>query len=265
MNNLLAIEWLKIKKYRTFWILMGLFFLLLPLFNYMISSGLLHLGGRKNGFNVLSTVYSFPGVWSSMGFWGSIFINFMAILVIIITTNEFEFRTNRQNIIDGWERMDFLNGKILIVLLLSLVVTLYVFLTGLVFGRVTGGSFNGAFSGIAQVGYFFILSLDYMGFGLLLALLIRKSGLAIGLFLLYSLIIENIIVGSVNHFTNKPWGNLVMLQSSDELLPFPMMKMAQTMMGSDPAISMSIYAVVACAWCAVYYFIARAVLLRKDW
>ena len=35
MNNLLAIEWLKIKRYRTFWILGSLFVVLLPVCFYI--------------------------------------------------------------------------------------------------------------------------------------------------------------------------------------------------------------------------------------
>jgi hypothetical protein len=55
------------------------------------------------------------------------------------------------------------------------------------------------------------------------------------------------------------------LQASDELLPFPLMQMAKAMMGGGATISMTTYALVAVAWCAVYYFGARAILLRNDW
>jgi len=266
MNNLLAIEWLKIKKYRTFWVLMGLFLVLLPLWNYMISTGMIHMGGGgKNGINFLSTAYSFPEIWGNLGFWGSIFITFMSILVIIITTNEFEFKTNRQNVIDGWTRMEFFHGKVLMVIVFSIIVTAYVFVLGAIFGRVSSGSFNGLFNQIGGLGYFFVLSLDYMGFALLIGLLVRRSGLAIGLFLLYSLIIENILRFTINHYSDKPWGNLLMLQTTDELLPFPLMKMARNMMAGGPSISDTVYVSVALGWCLVYYFICRAVLLRKDW
>jgi len=266
MNNILSIEWLKIKRYRTFWILMGLFLLLLPLWNYEIATGVIKLGGNgKNGINLLSTAYAFPEVWGNLGFWGSFFVNFLSILVIILTTNEYAYRTNRQNIIDGWKRMQFFHAKVLLVIIFSVVITLFLFILGAIAGRVNSGSFANLFSEFQQVGYFFILSLDYMGFALLLAILVRRSGLAIGIFLLYSMIIENILRFLINHYTDKPYGNLLMLQSSDELLPFPLMKMAKAMMAGAPTLSMTVYASVACGWCIIYYFICRAVLLRKDW
>jgi len=264
--NLLQIEWLKIKRYRTFWVLVGLFLLLLPLWNYEVANGFIKLGGgKKNGINFLSTAYSFPQVWGNLGFWGSIFITFITILVIIITTNEYTFRTNRQNVIDGWTRMQFFHAKIGMVMLLSLVATLYLFILGVLFGGAYSGSLKNVFSDFEQVLYFFLLSVDYLGFGLFIAIWIRKSGLAIGLFLLYSLIIENILKASINHFTDVPYGNLLPLQASDELLPFPLMQMAKAMISGGATISMTVYALVAVFWCAVYYFAGRAILMRNDW
>jgi len=266
MKDLLGIEWLKIKRYRTFWVLAGLFVLLLPLWNYEVANGFLKIGGGgKNSVNFLSTAYTFPQVWGNLGFWGSIFIMFITILVIIITTNEYAFRTNRQNIIDGWNKMQFFHAKILLIILLSLAATLYLFVLGMLFGGINSGSLSRLFSEFQQVGYFFLLSLDYLGFGLFLAIWIKKSGLAIGLFLLYSLIIENILKGSINHFTDVPYGNLLPLQASDELLPFPLMQMAKAMISGGATISMPVYAMVAVFWCAVYYLGGRAILMKNDW
>ena len=265
MMQLLVIEWLKIKRYRTFWVLAGLFVLLLPVWNYCVAQGLFRFGGKNNGINFLNSAYSFPQVWGNVGFWGSIFIMFISILVIILTTNEYAFRTNRQNVIDGWNKMQFYHAKVLLVLALSIAVTIYFFVLGAVFGYINSGSFFGLFSEIQQVGYFFILSLDYMGFALYLAIMIRKSGLAIGIFLLYSLIVENILKGIINFYVDKPYGNLLPLQSSDELLPFPFMQMAKAMIQGAPTLSMGTYLIVTLSWCVVYYFAGRKILLHYDW
>ena len=264
MTELLAIEWLKIKRYRTFWVLAGLFLLLLPLWNYEVGHGLIKLGGGGGGMNFLSTAYSFPQVWSNIGFWGSIFILFISILVIILTTNEYGYRTHRQNVIDGWSRMQFFHAKVLLVVVLSLLCTIYMFILGAVFGRMTQGSFSDFGSEIKQVSYFFLLSLNYLGFALVLALLIRRSGLAIGLFLLYSMIIENILKGIINHYTTVPYGNFLFLQCSDELLPFPFMRTLNTLLGQQ-GIATSTYCMVTLTWCAVYYFAGRLLLQKSDW
>lgn len=265
MKGFLAIEWLKIKRFRTFWILVGLFVLLLPFWNYEIATGVIRTGNGKKGINFLSTQYSFPEVWHNLGWWGSIFILFISILVIIIVTQEFSYRTSRQNIIDGWEKLQFYHAKIYLVITFAFFVTLYFFLLGLIFGRAYSGSFTGLFDEFQLTAYFFLLSLDYLGFALLIAFFIKKSGLAIGLFLLYSFIIENLLRSIINHNTEKPWGNLLPLQASDELFPFPLMRMARAAMGPVPTLSVSTYALATAGWCLIYYFACRVILLKKDW
>jgi ABC-2 type transport system permease protein len=266
MNSLLAIEWLKIRRYRTFWVLAGLFLLLLPLWNFEIANGVLKLGGKgKNGVNFLNTAYSFPMVWSNLGFWASIFILFISILVIIITTNEYTYRTHRQNIIDGWSRLQFYHAKVLMVILFSSLVTLYLIVLGIIFGGINSGSLSGLFSEFQQVGYFFLLSLDYLGFALFIAVWIRRSGLAISLFLLYALMIENIVKAIINWVVDIPVGDFLFLQSSDELLPFPFIQMAKSIVGGGYTIPMAAYAIVTVVWCILYYFAGRLILLRRDW
>jgi ABC-2 type transport system permease protein len=265
MKSLLAIEWLKIKSYRTFWILIGLFVLLLPLWNYEVANGIIKMGGGPEGINFLNTAYDFPGVWANMGWWGSIFILFLAILVIILTTNEYTYRTHRQNVIDGWSRIQFFHAKVWLVLVLSLLATLYLFILGTIFGLINSGSLNGMFSEFQQVFYFFLLSTDYLGFALLIALWIRRSGLAISLFLLYSLIIENILKFFINWKIDLKVGNLLPLQASDELLPFPIMKLLHGMMPNTTEIPMNSYVIVTIIWCLIYYFAGRRMLLRSDW
>ena len=59
-----------------------------------------------------------------MAFFSSFFIYIPSIVVIMLITNEYTYRTNRQNIIDGWSRKDFMTAKMIDVLLLSAIVTI---------------------------------------------------------------------------------------------------------------------------------------------
>jgi ABC-2 type transport system permease protein len=190
---------------------------------------------------------------------------FLSILMIILTTNEYTYKTNRQNVIDGWSRLSFYHAKVLLVFIISAIATAYMFLLGFIFGAINSGSVANVFSEIHQVGYFFLLSLNYLGFALFLSIWIKRSGLAIGLFLLYSFIIENIAKSIINHWVDLPLGNLMPLQTSDELLPFPLMQMAKTMMGNGATISMNVYAVVTVLWCLIYYYGGKMILVKRDW
>jgi len=266
MQHLLFIEWLKIKRYRTFWILVGFFAVLLPLWNYGISNGIMKLGGGgKEGINVISQAYSFSNVWQNLGFWTSIFIIFLSILIVILSTNEYQFRTNRQNIIDGLSRLQFYHAKWLLILSLSVFSTLYVFITGTVFGAQYGdiSYFPGK---IEYLFYVWVLSLNYMGFAFILSLFFKRSGITIGIFFLYSMILESLAGKFLNWQTDSYIGNYMPLQCSDELLPFPIMDMVRSMLPKDSsAPTATIYVIVSLAWIIIYYITGRQKLLRSDW
>jgi ABC-2 type transport system permease protein len=267
MRSTLAIEWLKLKRYRTFWVLLALFAILMPLWNYEIASGVLKFGGGGKGkptINLLNTAYSFPDVWANVGFHASLFVLFISILVIIVTTNEFTYRTHRQNIIDGWQRVEFYHAKVRLVAVLSALCTLYMFISGALLGWSFSGSLSGMFTDIYKVGYFFLLCLDYLGFALLLGIWLKRSGLAIGLFMLYATLGENIVKSLINWKFDTEYGNFLPLQASDELLPFQLMRMIKNMIASG-TISMTTYVIVTLVWCAIYYVVGRMLLLKRDW
>lgn len=265
MKFLLSIEWLKIKRYRTFWVLAGFFMLLLPLWNYGISNGIMKFGGGgKNGINILSQAYAFSNVWQNLGFWASVFVVFLAVLTIILTTNEYQFKTNRQNIIDGWSRLQFYHAKWFLVVTLSIATTFYVFIVGTIFGSVYG-SINYFPGHIEYLFYVFVLSLNYYGFALLLSLFFKRSGITIGMFFLYTMILESLVSKYVNWQSDGYAGNFLPLQCSDELLPFPIMDMMKSMISQGDAPSALSYVLVSFAWVTIYYFIGRQKLLRSDW
>lgn len=261
MQKLLAIEWLKIKNYRTFRILIGLFLVFLPLWNWAIYNSVISVGA--GAVNILSQAYSFPAVWGNLGFWAGIFVYFLSILMIILVSNEYSFRTHRQNVIDGWSRLDFFHAKAGLVLAISLGATVYTLLVGLVAGLLVGG-FSGMGSGLEKILFFFVYTLNYLSFSALLALWIRRSGLAIGLFFLYSFIIENLFRGLINWKSSWPVGNLLPLQASDELLPFPIAKMLSGLISKGPVFSDWIYLLMSCAWIVVYYFLGKRLMQQRD-
>jgi ABC-2 type transport system permease protein len=262
MNQLLAIEWLKLKNYRTFYILTLVFIVLLPLWIYGNVEGILKIGA--NGLNLSGQTYSFPFIWQQVGFWTSLFVVFLSFLIIIITTNEYQFRTNRQNVIDGWTRLQFYHSKWLVVLGLSLLTTLYVFFVGLTFGA-TYGSIAEFPGKLEYLFYVWLLTLNYLSFSLLLSIYFRKSGITIGMFFLYIMVLESILKQVTNWATKTSAGNFFPLQASDELLPFPMFESFRMMTNGDKGPDTWTYVLVSFLWIALYYFIGRMKLLRSDW
>ncbi|KAI9437918.1 hypothetical protein F5148DRAFT_1294067 [Russula earlei] len=131
--ELIKIEWLKIKKYPAFWWMLGIVALTYPGINLMFYNIFLTITTRKDmtgaiAKQLIGNPFAFPEVWHSVAFFSSIFVVIPAILVIMIITNEYQYRTHRQNIIDGWSRNQFMTSKMMDVAIITVVVTIaYVF------------------------------------------------------------------------------------------------------------------------------------------
>lgn len=258
--TLLSIEWQKNKSYKTFWILFLLFAVLFFAINQGIATSILNFGEGTKG--LIKNLYSFPFVWDNLGFYHSLFVIFLCVFIIISVTNEFTYRTARQHIIDGLSRLEFLHAKCLTVLGTTLIATALFVLYGLILGHLHGGGHP--LEHANRILYVFVLTLNYLSLSALIGFFIRRSGLSIILLFAY-FIIEFIIQGVVNHQLQTKIGNFLPLQCSDELLPFPILKQINGMLGvvSDDLNPMY-YVMASLAWIAVYYSLARIKLQRND-
>src|SRR4249919_857868 len=134
MLRILKIEWKKVKNYRTFWILLVITVGSMPAFNYSFYDLTDNTFPKVKGQSIFGTPFSFPDVWQTVSFNSSMLLFIPAILIITLTTNEFTYRTHRQNIIDGWSRNQFIRIKLFEVLIFSVFVTIIVFITAWIFG-----------------------------------------------------------------------------------------------------------------------------------
>ena len=144
----------------------------------------------------LGNPFSFPYVWSTVPYIAGILIFMPAILIITLFTNEYSFRTHRQNIIDGWSRSRFIYIKLFEIFLLNLFVTVIVVLTCLYFGFITRTLRDnrrpvGNSIGLSCIFLWKCLIIHLIA--VLFAMLIRRAGLAMGIFFLY-MIVEQFVV-----------------------------------------------------------------------
>lgn len=261
MLHLLRIEWLKVKDYKAFWIFIILYFFAILGINY--------IGYYINEVTVesmpasqvlLGTPYAFPKVWQTVGFMSSWLLYFPGILFIMLFTNEFNFKTHRQNIIDGWTRKEFVTVKFVFAILFSLAATIFNFLVALLFGLITTGS-HFSFTGIENVGFIFIQTVAYITFAMFLAILFRKSGAAIAVFFLYGLIFEWLITLLINlKFELSPVGYFLPLQVTDVMLPIPFGD--KVIYKDAPALWIMVLASLVYIGC--YYFFALKKFTTED-
>jgi ABC-type transport system involved in multi-copper enzyme maturation permease subunit len=226
MLQRLQIEWMKLKNYRAFWVLIILYLLSIVGINYItfrVQQNIVATQQAKNMAEMLigKLPYSFPVVWQMTAFTSSFLLFIPGLLMIMSVTNEYSYKTHRQNIIDGWTRRDFIDSKMLMAIVLTVISTIMVILTAALFGFLEG---NEDFSTehFEYIGYFFIQALSYIMAALLIAVLLKRGALAIGVYFLYTVVIENVIKSVLNHYFNNA-GRYMPLQSTDELIPVPML------------------------------------------
>ena len=195
MIRLLEIEWMKVKNYRTFWILLAICIISMPAFNYVVYDLTDNSFPKVQGQSIFGSPFAFPNVWGTVSWNSSLLLLIPAVLIITLTTNEFTYKTHRQNVIDGWSRSQFINVKLMEVLLLSVLLTLVVVITSLIFGYLLNPvpSDVNIFKNAIVILYFFIEMLSYSMIAFVLAMFIKRAGLAMGAFFIY-LIIEQFIV-----------------------------------------------------------------------
>ena len=225
MLSLLHIEWLKLKNYRTFWILSGLFILSLFGINYIAYQIQEQVFSKQNPMASAilgNPPFRFPEVWQTVSYISSFLLFFPGLIIIILMTNEFSYKTHRQNIIDGISRMQFITVKIVLAALIALISTLIVFLVSITYG-VREGSAAISIQNSQYVLYFFVQALSYTMVALLFAVLFRRSGISIGVYFLYSVVLEEALVKIIRYYFGDI-AHYLPLESTDNLITFPILK-----------------------------------------
>lgn len=225
----LRIEWLKLKYYRTFWILVSIIVVCIPAFNYVVYDITENSFPKMNGKSLLGSPFSFPNVWMTVPYNASIMIFIPAILIITLFTNEYAYRTHRQNIIDGWSRSQFILIKLAEVFILAIFITGITGLTCLYFGFITRTGINpkAGWAELRYILYFFVETLDYSLIAVLFAILIRRAGLAMGIFFLYMIVEQFVVVIGRNKYHVK-WVDYLPEEVSDRLIPNLLTRRMQT-------------------------------------
>lgn len=199
MLHYLSIEFLKIKKYRTFWVLAGLFVFLTVLIIFGVEKFINNVTIKTNEQNQIAlpetSLYQFPDIWHNISFLAGYFKIILGIIFLILLTNEYQFKTIRHSIINGVSRLEYFKSKATLMLVFTILLTIILLVSGLILGfthteefilqDITAKlSFPLAFT--AEV--FFYLSFVFM-----IGTLVQRAGLSILLLLIYSYIIEPLV------------------------------------------------------------------------
>jgi ABC-2 type transport system permease protein len=273
MKELLNIEWLKLKNYAVFKILGILFLAGVVLSNYIGYRSVQNFTENVSAPGLAGSFrpYSFYYVWQSTSWVSGMLLILPAMLLIILITNEFTYRTSRQNIIDGWSRSQFIEVKIVLGIIFALVSTVMVIITALIFGFASGEDFS--LNKIDHVFYFFLKAVSYNMVAVLFSVLLRRTGFAIGLFFIY-MGAENIASQLLDFWSMYlrqekkidlgSMGDYLPMNSSDGLLSFPdnpLKSMAKSAMPTDYT---KLTLVLSFLYLALFIWWSRRRIIRAD-
>lgn len=266
MLHLLKIELKKMTSYRTFWVVCGLYFITI---GFSTASGmefLKWLASVIDGFGQNINIdriplYHFPDVWLNLVWWSGFFKVLLGIMVVISITNEYSYRTLRQNIIDGLSRWEFLASKILLNLLLSGLSVVLIFMIAAVTGFIYTPEINWqyVFTDLEFYFAYFLELFEYLSFALLLGILVKRSGLTI-ILLLLSYMLEQIIKVNVDDVAPGliPF---FPLESITALVPMPFYRYA--FMEIQDYVKLSSVA-IALGWTAIFNCLSYLKLKKAD-
>ncbi|MCC2545005.1 ABC transporter permease [Hymenobacter sp. BT175] len=252
---MLQLELRKLLPYRTVWVILLLHAALLVLF-VSVGGGVV-INGQKIG----SSLYAFPGLWKNLSYVASYFNLLPGILLIILITDEYQFRTFRQQVINGSSAAELVQGKLLVAVLLSLFAVLAVLATGLFFGLTKAPETAGqATTGLQAVLLYAVQTQGYFALAALLGFLIRKSGPAILVFLLYAWMVEPVLRYPTPDDIDRYFPTKVL----SSLTPLPNEEVMATMTGSTGALLPGEAVPFALAYAALFWLLSYLLLRNRD-
>lgn len=270
LGVLLRIEWLKTVKRRSFWVVVGAFtvFTTIPAVEDI-------RGARGNPNLSYALPESWPDILGAVTGLGPFFVG---VLMILLVASEFTWRTARQNVIDGLSKERFYAGK---VMLLAGLILLFI-AAAVIIG--VGGTFFSPSQGGPEI--LRPVDLSYMGggalsllllgsAGLMLSVLIRSSGPALGILFL-SLVVEEAVGrlisqvgGAMRHLAEYLPFN-ILDQLGDDLAHYPEVlaevnaERAEYGLEALEYLDVEVLAVVALVYSAIFLGIAFLSMRKRD-
>lgn len=141
-------------------------------------------------------IFNFPYIWHFNTYVASILKFFLLLVIVSMMSNEYSYKTLKQNLIDGLSKKEFILSKFYTVIAFAAVSTVFVFVVSLVLGLIYSDYNELAIitSDLEYLFAFFIKLVGFFSFGLFLGILVKRSAFAIGAMVVW-LIVENIFRG----------------------------------------------------------------------
>jgi ABC-2 type transport system permease protein len=266
MVRLLKIEFRKLLNSRAFVMIGSLY--VMVVFLILVGLGNFQLTQNVNGQEVTLNfgkmgVYDFPYIWQNTAYLGGLAKFMLALLVVFFVCNEFTYRTSRQNVIDGLHRNEFMLSKQLGILVLSLFTTMLIGIATLALGLSKGAAndMDVIIMGSPFLLAYFLEVLGYLTVAFFFSVVFKRTGVAIILLLLYSVVVEPLLYYKLP----PPIEDYLPLQSINGLIEFPFKRYFAGLIELEVQNSVDpIKAMFSVLWTGVFFLGALIIFKKRD-
>ncbi|WP_138433782.1 ABC transporter permease [Winogradskyella algicola] len=135
-------------------------------------------------------IFNFPFIWHWNTYFASIFKMFFALVAISMISNEYNYRTLKQNLIDGLSKKEMILSKFYVILAYALVSTVGVFIMSIIIGSIysTYTEASIVFTDLEYLLAYFLKLVGFFSFCLFITLLVKRSVFSIGIIIILSAI-----------------------------------------------------------------------------
>ena len=297
--QILKTEYLKLKGNSSFKVFAIFFIVFLPVIIFTVPAIIKHGMMGTNSYPFLPRDYETTWYFTAyLASWFSLFI--LAFILIFHITNEYTYKTVRQNIIDGYSRSDFFKSKLYMLLTIAVIATIYVGVVGLsaswyfqTFSVGPGFDFNslqmagGDLSGIEEifsdtngqemvpvvfddsvwtgslaVVSYFVQVLAYLVFAMFIAFSLKKGALSVIVYI-GAFLVEIIIGAQFMSQDLEVIAENMPLHCFSQVLPNPALTDILTGLKSVDTLNTN-YVILSLVYIAVFLLLTRWIFGRRD-
>ncbi len=133
-------------------------------------------------------IFNFPYIWHFNTFVAALLKIFLAIIIVSMMSNEYTYKTIKQNLIDGLSKKEFIASKFLTVVLFSIVSTVFVAVISLILGSIYSDytEWGIVFTDLRFLVAYFI-KVGFFSFCLFIGILVKRSAFALGFLILWQM------------------------------------------------------------------------------
>ncbi len=280
MLRLLAIEFHKFKYNSASKILTLIYFALLTSIA-LVAAIKFDIGVIK--FHLADMgIFNFPYIWHFNTYMASLFKFFLLLVIVSMISNEYSYKTLKQNLIDGLSKKEFILSKFYTVIVLAGISTLFVFIVSLVLGFIYS-DYNELTIITSDLEYlvgFFIKLVGFFSFGLFFGFLVKRSAFAVGAMFVW-LILESIFKGFLFYVFRGSESISASVDQIMRFLPFEAMsnliKEPFTRLGAVRSVATSVGEqinksydvefldiIIVIAWTYIFIYGSYALLKKRD-